>query len=277
MKKLALFNSVAALALLAGIPATVHADRNDRLYDFTDAYYRQNGVNPALIVGRRNGTDGRSVFDTPFFSYQRNVRAILTLPAYGQSGNATFWTVMGDLFATSFTNDAAGQRAKQIADGSILYVFPRRDQADPVTLGANRQADIVDLRNGYFSNNPLGLWLHTWVSYTDRAFNTADGRKMLADLTRKNGTALDGTPIIRSISEIDGLVSKGFAAKRLRNPSGSEGPMYGICPVIEDPRGGGIAPDAFLAFVRKADGTPLEPDFVRFFTSLQTTGEFPRN
>ena len=47
--------------------------------------------------------------------------------------------------------------------------------------------------------------------------------------------------------------------------------------VIEDPRGGGIAPDAFLAFVRKADGTPLEPDFVRFFTSLQTTGEFPRN
>src|SRR5215212_2231708 len=56
---------------------------------------------------------------------------------------------MGDLFVDGFTNDAAGQEAKQIAD--ILYVFPRRDQPNPVTLGANRQADIVDMRNGYFS------------------------------------------------------------------------------------------------------------------------------
>lgn len=50
--------------------------------------------------------------------------------------------------------------------------------------------------------------------------------------------------------------------------------MYGICPVIEDPTDGGIAPDATLNYVRKPDGTPLEPEFLRNFTRLQTTGDW---
>jgi hypothetical protein len=132
----------------------------------------------------------------------------------------------------------------------------------------------MDLRNGYFSGNPLGLWLHIWVSYTDKAFNTADGRKALKDLEKKNGLSLDGTPIIKTLSDLDKLISKGFAARRLRKADGSEGPAYGICPVIEDPTDGGIAPDAFLATVRRADGTPLEPAFLRNFLSLQTTGDW---
>ena len=37
--------SLAALALLA-IPSFTQADVKDRLYDFTDAYYTQNGINP---------------------------------------------------------------------------------------------------------------------------------------------------------------------------------------------------------------------------------------
>lgn len=78
------------------------------------------------------------------------------------------------------------------------------------------------------------------MSYTDAAFNTADGRRTLADLQNRNGLALDGTPIIKNLSELNNLFSKGLAAKRFRNPDGSEGPMYGICPVIRDPRNGGI-------------------------------------
>ena len=50
--------------------------------------------------------------------------------------------------------------------------------------------------------------------------------------------------------------------------------MYGICPVIEDPTDGGIAPDAFLITVRKADDTPLEREFVVNFDSLQKTGDW---
>jgi hypothetical protein len=273
-----LFTLMVLPALVAVIIASslqpARAEIQDRLFDFNDNYYRQNGVNPDLIQGRRNGTDGRSVFDAPYFPYQRNVRALRLNPAYAHNGSLVYWTVMGDLFVSGFTNDAAGRRGKLIADSYIEYVFPRRDQPNPVSLGANRQADILDMRNGYFSNDPLGLWLHVWVSYTDRAFNTSDGRKALSDLTKKNGLALDGTPIIRTMSELENLFSKGFAAKRFRNPDGSEGPMYGICPVVKDPTNGGIATDNVLNVVRKPDGTPLEPYFVQNFISLQTTGRW---
>lgn len=274
LKKISLLTyALAALIALAASPLVARADVQDRLFDFTDEFYRQNGVDPAKILGRRTGLDGRSVFDAPIFSFQRGIRSTRHNPAYSHSGALTYWSVMGDIFVDGFTNNAAGQRARQIADNSVLYVFPTRT-GDQIGLGNNRQADIVDLRHGYFSNNPLGLWIHVWVSYTDRAFNTKDGKKELADLQKKNGLALDGTPIIRTLSELEKLLDKGLAVKRFRNPNGSEGAMYGICPVIKDPTDGGIAVDASLSFVRKPDGTPLEPAFVLNFDSLKVTGDW---
>lgn len=264
-----------ALFALAVSPMQARADIKDRLFDFTDEFYRQNGVEPTAIVNRRQGVAPRGVVDSPFFFYQRAVRTLQLNPAYNHSGALTYWTVMGDLFIASFTKDAAGTRARQIADNMPLYVFPTRT-GNPIGLGNNRQADIVDMRNGYFSNNPLGLWIHIWVSYTDAAFNTAEGKKTLADLQKRNGTALDGTPIIKTLSELENLFSKGFAAKRFRNPDGSEGPMYGICPVIKDPRNGGIPLDTTLAFVRKPDGTALEPYFPTNFDALKFTGDWAK-
>ena len=44
--------SLGALVLLA-ISTITQAGVEDRLYDFTDAYYAENGVNPAAISGRR--------------------------------------------------------------------------------------------------------------------------------------------------------------------------------------------------------------------------------
>jgi hypothetical protein len=257
--------------LLASTFTPARADVQDRLYDFTDTYYLQNGVNPAAIAGRRQAMLPLATSSTPIFPYQRNVRALFTLPSYDHSGNPWFFTVLGGLSGAGFTNNAAGQRAKQLADRSIEYVFPQK-AADPFSLGATRQSVILDMRNGYFSNNPLGLWLHVWVSYTDRAFNAADGRKTLTDLARKNGLDLDGTPIIRTLSDIDNLSSKGYITRRtlpLDNPS-----RYAICPVIKDPTDGGIATDQFLAITRNADGTPVEPAFLRNFNSLQATGRW---
>lgn len=276
MKKTAsLLYVLAALFALAVSPSQARADIQDRLFDFTDQFYRQNGVDPAAIVNRRQADGRRGTVDSPLFFYQRNVRTLQLNPAYNHSGALTYWTVMGDLFVAGFTPDEAGARARQIADNMPLYVFPTRT-GNPIGLGNNRQADIVDMRNGYFSNNPLGLWIHIWVSYTDRAFNTADGKKMLADLQKRNGTALDGTPIIKSLSELDNLFAKGFAAKRFRNPNGSEGPMYGICPVVKDPTDGGIPLDTTLAYVRKPDGTALEPYFPSNFDALKFTGDWAK-
>jgi hypothetical protein len=79
-------------------------------------------------------------------------------------------------------------------------------------------------------------------------------------------------PIIKTLSEFNNPPRKDFAAQPFRNPCVSEGPMYGICPVIKDPTDGGIAPGVTLNYVRKPDGTPLEPEFLRQFNSLQITG-----
>lgn len=272
MKKFVMF--ILAAIMLSAAPVLTRAGVEDRLFDFIDPYYYQNGVDASRIFGRRQVTgNGNSIFDTPNFWFQRNVRAQRLNPAYSDSGKPTFWAVMGDLNNEGFTADAAGANAKVLANRYVLYVFPTRT-GNPIGLGNNRQADIVDLSNGYFSNDPLGLWIHIWISYTDRAFNTSDGRKALADLQQKNGLALDGTPIIKTKSELENLLSKGFAQKRFRNPDGSEGPMYGICPVIKDPTNGGIAPNDTLGQVRKADGTPLEPEFTRQFDNLRTTGRW---
>ena len=272
MKKILIFTLM--IAALAATPVMTQAKIQDRLFDFVDQYYAQNGVDVTKIFGRRQVTgNGNSVFDTPNFWFQRNVRAQRLNPAYADNGKVTFWAVMGDLDNNSFTNDRAGQNAKVLANRYVLYVFPTRT-GNPIGLGNNRQADIVDLSGGYFSNDPLGLWIHVWISYTDAAFSTREGQKQLSQLQRNNGLALDGTPIIKTLSELNNLLSKGLAAKRFRNPNGSEGPMYGICPVIKDPKDGGIAPNDTLAYVRKPDGTPLEPELLRQFTSLQTTWDW---
>jgi len=264
MKKL---SSLLCVALL-GLPLLATAAVQDRLYDFTDSYYLQNGINPSAIDGRRQ-PGPLAATDTPIFSFQRNVRALLTLPNYDHSGNAWYFTVLGGFSTAAFTNDAAGQRARQIADSSVEYVFPRAG-TDPVGLGALRQSVMLDMRNGYFSNNKLSLWIHVWVSYTSKALNTADGQKTLRDMAAKNGRDLDGTAIIATVSEIDNLFSKGYITKVTRPVLDTL--RYSVCPVIKDPRDGGIAPDQFLAYTRKPDGTPLEPEFLANFQSLQTTG-----
>lgn len=254
------------VSLLASTFSTARADVKDRLFDFTDAYYRKNGVDPTKISGRRQAIPPLATTDTPNFSYQRNVRALLTLPAYDHSGNPWFFTVLGGCSVAAFTPDAAGQRARQIADQSVEYIFPQRG-TDPMGLGALRQSVIMDMRNGYFSNNPLGLWKHVWVNYTSKAFTTKDGQKTLKDLEEDNGLAVDGTPIITDLSDLDKLIKKGFVTAQ-EAPLNSD-LRYAICPMIKDPRNGGIAPDQFLAITRKPDGTPLEPFFANLFNRLQ--------
>jgi hypothetical protein len=266
MKKLLLLLTVALLA----VPALAKADVKDRLYDFTDAYYTQNGINPAFISGRMQ-PGPIAVEDTPIFSYQRNVRALLTLPNYDHSGNIFYFTVLGGFAENAFTTNSAGVKARQIADSRIEYVFPKAG-TDPVGLGALRQSVLLDMRNGYFSKDPLGLWTHVWVSYTEKALKTRAGQKALNDIANKNGRDLDGTPIIASTSDIDSLVKKGYIAFTTRALSDSL--HYSICPVNNDPTDGGIAPDQFLAITLKTDGTPLEPEFASNFESLRTTGDW---
>jgi hypothetical protein len=270
---------LAVLALLA-LPSLAQADVQDRLYDFTDAYYRQNGVNPDAIDGRRQ-PGPLAASDTPNFPYQRPVRTLLTLPAYDQSGNVNYFTVLGGLKGSTmggvtqstFTNNAAGANAQRIADSFPEYIFPKKG-TDPIGLGALRQSVLLDMRHGYFSNDPLGLWIHTWVNYTKTGLYSAEGIAKQNDLASHNGRAADGTAIIASVSEIEDLLNLGFVTKTTRPLN--DPLRYAICPVVKDPTDGGIAVDQFLAFTVDANGAPIEPEFVANFESLRTTGHESR-
>ncbi|MBX9581912.1 MAG: hypothetical protein K2X87_16530 [Gemmataceae bacterium] len=253
-------------------PSPARADEEDRLFDFTDTYYRANGIDTTKIGGRREADGVRAVADTPPTANQRPVRALSTFPAYDHSGNPWFFPVLGGGSTTLFTADAAGRNARRIADASPEYVLPKQG-TDPVGLGQTRQTNLLDMRNGYFDNNPLGIWIHVWVSYTDKAVNTADGRKAPADLARKNGTDLDGTPIIKSVGDINNLLSKGYVTKQ--TVAADNARRYALCPVVEDPTDGGIAPDQFLNYTKKTDNTPLEPFFLAALDSLRLTGRWP--
>jgi hypothetical protein len=257
------------MALFA-VPSFIKADVEDRLYDFTDAYYLENGVNPALIVGRMQAGTGTAVNDTPIFRFQRNVRALLTLPAYDHSRDINYFTVLGGISANAFTNNAAGRQARVIADSFTEYLFPQAG-TDPIGF-TFRQSSLLDMRHGYFGADPLGLWIHKWVNFTSTALNTPAGRQFLNSLALRNGRSLDGTPIISSLNDINELLSRGYITLTTR--PNNDPSRYAICPVIEDPTDGGIARDQFLAITRKPDGTPVEPSFLRNFESLRTTGNW---
>jgi hypothetical protein len=254
------------VAALLAAPSLTKADVDDRLYDFTDAYYFQNGVNPGMVADRIQ-PGPNAVTDTPIFSYQRDLRILFTLPAYDHSGNLHYFTILGDFGANAFTLDAAGRNARTIADKFYSYLFPQAG-TDPIGL-TFRQSPVLDMRNGYFGGNPLGLWLHVWVNYTQKALTTNAGKKFLDSLAAKNGRDLEGTPIIASTSDIDSLFSKGYITKTTRPTS--DPLRYALCPVIEDPTDGGIAPDQFLTL---PFGVAIEPKFVANFQSLQSTGNW---
>ena len=261
--------ALVVMALFA-VPSFTKADVEDRLYDFNDAYYIENGVNPALISGRMEAGTGIAVNDTPIFPFQRNVRALLTLPAYDHSGNINYFTVLGGISVDAFTANAAGQEARAIADSFAEYLFPQAG-TDPIGF-TFRQSSLLDMRHGYFGADPLGLWIHKWVNFTPTALNTGAGQQFLRSLAGRNGKALDGNPIIASISDIDNLLSRGYITVRTR--PNNDPLRYAICPVIEDPTDGGIARDQFLAVTLKPDGRPVEPSFFENFESLRTTGDW---
>ena len=267
--------AAAMLGVLSlAFPAAAATGDRQPIYDFKNQYYSLNGVRPGRLQGRRNGQDGLSVIDRPLQPNQRAVRVTLTAPAYDDSGEAIFFAPVATFGEEAFTANDAGQDAREIARSFPLYEFPRAANG-PGEVFPKRQASLVDLRGGYFSNDPLGLWILTFVEYTDEALTTPAGQAALADLGARNGFDADGTPIIRTVSDIESLQSRGFVLVTELPRDGSLGPPYFVCPVFKDPRDGAIADDAFLDMVTDDNGNilPAEEFLQEEFDCLQQTGE----
>jgi hypothetical protein len=236
-----------------------------RPFDFSDKYYYENGIEPLLLVNRRDGMDKQSVFDTIEDPRFRDVRILSVYPAYNQDGKIVYWNLYGEFFKEGFLNDPTGERAVAVAHMFPLYVFPSAS-----AQGELRQAHLIDMRDSYFEKNPLGLSAQVVVEFTDR-INTEDGRLEMAALAARNGVSTDGTPIIKTALEIEDLTQKNYVTQKLKGIYGPAQPSYAVAKVMRDPQRGAIAPDAFLM---NDLGLAAEKSFVEQFECLQMQGRW---
>ncbi|HEX8128175.1 MAG TPA: hypothetical protein VF527_03670 [Pyrinomonadaceae bacterium] len=288
--KLTLWLAVFALALMVLPGLTFNTtgfaagtDLGTSPFDFTDAAYQANGVvaqNIVLRVGDASRAGDFVIDNTNTDPNRRNIRTIETTPGTTGTSGLTYANIFGVLNSSGFERNgsgqltARGQAAFNIAEKFRVFIFPKASNGsilDPF-LPNKRQDNLFDTRDGYFSNDPLGLWVAVWVVYTPKA-STAEGKKELDPIAASSGRDLDGTPILTSPSQVDGLVSKGLVELR-RRPVNDSVFRWVICPIPEDPRDGFIRPDAFIRDVRRADGTSVFPALRQNFNCLQQTGDW---
>ena len=196
-------------------------------FDFSNSFYLANGIDPGQIqnhVGTGTSASAFVVDNSNTNPDRTNIRITETTGGFDRDGNVLYYTINGFVNPGTFTHDAAGQKAMQIAETFEAYIFPKA-KGDPLSpaLSNRRQDNVFNTKDGYFVNNPLGLWTAVFVSYTPAAFNTAAGQAALAQLAAKNGRDLDGTAVIKTPMELDGLERKGFAVETHRNFNGSQG------------------------------------------------------
>jgi hypothetical protein len=223
--------AVLALALVPG-EAQQQVPTNPPPFDFTDAFYQQNGINPANILHRVDGTCPAN--DTPSCSVvdnsnkdptRRNIRVLSTTGGWDINGNPLYYNIFGMVNPNTFTNDAAGQTAMNIANTFEAYIFPKAS-GDPLSpaLSNRRQDNVFATTPDYFTGgNPLGLWIAVFVHYTIPANPTKEQQKALDQLAEQNGRDLDGTPQIHTPDQLDFLEGLGLAAEQTRNVDGSQG------------------------------------------------------
>jgi hypothetical protein len=196
-------------------------------FDFSNAFYLANGIDPTKLLNRVGTAGSASKFvaeaSAPDANHT-NDRITETTGGFNHEGNVLYYTINGFVMPGTFTNDAAGQNARATAEFFTAYIFPKAkgDQFSPA-LPNRRQDNVFDTRNGYSVANPLGIWTAQFVSFTAAAFKTPEGQATLAHLAALNGTDLDGTPILKTAMEIDGLIKKGFAIEQHRKFDGSQG------------------------------------------------------
>jgi hypothetical protein len=248
-----------------GVPGSLAVDV--RPFDFAERYYAANGIEPSMLLNRRNGVDGLSVIDYPSERNRNNVRVIATQTAYGPGGETLFWNLYAEFDKNAFTAGPAGQSAFDLAYGFPVYTFPSTSQK-----GGERQSSVIDVSEGYFEKNVLGIGVVMTVEY-----NAPTGREdaaYLAEMGKRNGLSVDGTPIIRTTKEIGQLLRRNLISLSTRGSSGDGQLPFIVGKVMEYPNHGAIADDAFLLYIKDATGKPIESEafFITAFECIKNGG-----
>jgi hypothetical protein len=259
-KSIKLALSIFSILVFGFTAANAQLSDELRPFDFSNDYYKTNGVIAETLTNRKNGADGQSVFDFATDSSRfNNIRITATLPAYAADGSSIYWNYYGTSTKQSFTTDVAGKNAVKMANTYPVYVFP-----SAVIRTSDRQAALIPIDGSYFEANPIGIAEVVAVEFTDRI--SRSGRKTLNALIERNGASIDGTPIIRTMTDLRDLFNEGLVTLRV-----DENRPFAVAKVIQYPDRGGITPDAFLLFVTQADGKPLDAEqhFITRFECLK--------
>ena len=251
--------SIVGLALLVvGIsslpPALVQAFdnlHNAPPFDFSDGFYATNGVDISHILGRPGNPDrpqAHWVLDgSNNDPTRRGVRVLETTGGWDKEGNLIYYSIMGGMVAATFTNNAAGVRARMLAEDFRAFLFPKTTRNADGSIAAvrldpappnRRQDNVFDTKNAYFCQNLLGLWLITMVVYTKDGYNAwVSGtdpalRLVMQEIADRNGTDLNGTPILNTVHDIEHLRDLGAVEFRFNAeggpPAGADGPRWVI-------------------------------------------------
>jgi hypothetical protein len=259
---------------------------NNPPFDFNDAFYTQNGIDPTRLivrVGTPNRPQNVWVVDNSNTDLTRNnIRTLETAAAFDIDGNLNYFNVFAVLNVDAFLDNPAGVRARTIADSFRAIFFPKTPRLangdpGPVSLGfaveTRRQDNAFETKDTYFCQNLLGFWVAQFAIFTKEAFKPA-GKRILKTYSDRNGFDADGTPLLRSVKEVDELIAQGLIEIRMNPLTGGEGTRWLICPVIQDPRQNAIRSDAFLGAATKTDGSAVTPAFPQNFLCLQLNGNF---
>jgi hypothetical protein len=246
-------------------------------FDFTEDFYKLNGVDVDQVFNRRTGYDGLSVIWKSINPYHNNVRVLVTLPAYDQYGQMMFWYPLGDMPRSAFLEEASGAAAMQMAEDFPIYVFPDKRISTFAGFGDSRQAPLMDISLAAPKRmNPLGLREILLVRFTDKAFS-GEGADLMGYMAKKNGLATDETPILKSVADLIWMRKERMVTVESTGyfPFAPYDGQYSAAPLIADPRHGVLAQDAFLLMPME-NGQPLaaEMEFMSEFLCLQKTGNW---
>jgi len=242
-------------------------------FDFSDEFYREQGVDPAKIRSRISPEAGLAVSSPCADPGRRGIRALELRGGYDAAGCAVYFHQFGVLEADGFAPGPAGQKARAVAREFRVFGFPSR-KASPSAPKLLRQDPVFDTTPGTLGRNPLGLWQRTSVVFTEKVFRSQAGLAAMEEIRKRNGTDLDGTPLLKHLSEIQLLEREGYVQLSPGALQESNSPSWMIGPLLEDPQRDGFADDAFLALVTMDEGSPVDPMIEQTFLCLAHSGTY---
>lgn len=267
-------------------------------FQFSDEFYRANGIDPEVIRQEENGATAPNRFGAFYRGvgddfvadgkasgprFLDNTRIRIHNMGFNAAGEMLFYPdPPAFLFESAFLN----QETKDLTNRSFVFIFPRAKEGlnpvagceglqtafDFLAPGAcnRRQDNIFDTGNGYLTSNPLGLWRIMFVTWDGPDVDTPACQAKMAQLTEKNGLDTDGTPKIVSSREMydlagpDVWAGQGEDAYLLKNVLPGHGlpnpdPRNDI-PDVEPRAGGEECVTVRTRRQEDKDGNPARPD-----------------